>query len=72
MSPEARVRFGWGLLAYSLAGWVGSHVLILVTHPPESSWVFHMLLAISWQAISITAWDVITTSNVHKKQEDDE
>lgn len=64
-----RVRVAWVLLIGSLVGWPATHILIIVTKPPESSWVFHLLLAISWLAIALTAWDIVNTTDVREKQE---
>lgn len=44
---------------------------MVVTDPPENSWVFHVLLAISWLAITVTMVDVIATTDVRKEQEGD-
>lgn len=73
MSPTARVRFSWVLLIGSLIGWAASHVLLIVTHPPDaSSWVFHLLLALSWFAITIGAVEALFTADVRREQDDDE
>ena len=72
ISPAARVRFAWGLLIFSLVGWPATHILMVVTDPPENSWVFHVLLAISWLAITLTAWDIVNTADVRREQDDDE
>lgn len=68
MSPAARVRFAWTLLAVCLVGWPATHVLMIVTDPPEASWVFHVLLAISWLALVLTSLDMLFTSDVRRKQ----
>lgn len=73
MSGGFRVKLAWALLASSLIGWPATHVLMLVTKPPDaSSWVFHVLLAISWLALVLTCWDIVNTSNVREQQEDEE
>jgi hypothetical protein len=58
------------LLVASLVGWPATHVLMVVTDPPEQSWVFHVLLAISWLAITVTALDLLQTSDVRREQDD--
>lgn len=68
--PDNRVRAAWGLLWFSLVGWLASHVLLVLTHPAgASSWVFHLLLALSWQAITFTALNIIISADVRREQE---
>jgi hypothetical protein len=63
------VMRGYALLTLCLIGWPSTHVAIYITKPPESSWVFHLLLAISWLALVLTAWDIIETAKVREKEE---
>lgn len=70
-NPEAWVRFSWCLFWYSIIGMASSHILIFLTQPPESSWVFHLLMNISWQALLLTAINNIVTADVRRQQEED-
>lgn len=70
-NPRLRIRLAWALLVLTLVGWPTTHVLMLVTKPPgASSWVFHLLLALSWLAITFTATDILATTDVRKEQAD--
>jgi hypothetical protein len=68
--PHLRHVVAWVLLAGSLVGWPATHILMVVTDPPEQSWVFHVLLAISWLAITLTALDLLATTDVRKQHDD--
>jgi hypothetical protein len=70
--PKGRRALAVVLLVLSLIGWGATHVLMLITDPPENTWVFHILLAISWFAITMTAFDLFQTSDVRSEQEDDD
>ena len=70
ISPAARVRFAKCLLAFVLCGWAATHVLMVLLKPPEASWVFHVLLAISWMALALTALDILLTTDVRREQGD--
>jgi hypothetical protein len=70
MTPVARVKFARALLIVSLVGWPVTHVLMVITDPPENSWVFHVLLAISFLALIYTALDTLFTADVRKEQDD--
>lgn len=70
ISPAARVRFAKYLLAVVLAGWAATHILMVVAKPPEASWVFHVLLAISWLALALTCVDIIVSTDVRKQQDE--
>lgn len=67
-SSSNRLKFAWATLAVSLVGW------------PVSAWAIevfpkafeHIVLAISWLAITYTAYDIITTTNVREQVESDE
>lgn len=68
--PKLRVRMAWALLICTLIGWPATHILILITKPAElASWTGHLLLAISWLAITFTALDIIATTDVRKEQD---
>ena len=70
-APENRVRAAWWLLWASVVGWLATHVLIVLTKPAElSSWTGHLLLALSWLAITFTALNIIVTTDVRKKEEE--
>lgn len=70
-NPHRRMHFAWALLIGSLLGWPATHVLILVTQPAgATSWVFHVLLAISWWSITLTALDILSTTDVRREQDD--
>lgn len=68
--PSKRRTFAVWLLVGSIIGWAATHVLMVVTDPPENTWVFHVLLAISWFAITMTALDLFQTSDVRSEQEE--
>lgn len=59
-----RVKFALLLLIASLIGWPISTVTFASGEPPT-------VLGLSWLAISITALDVLFTSQVHEKQDND-
>lgn len=66
VDPERRRLWASRVLILSLVGWWGSH-LGLVLLPP---WFFqHVLLGISWLAISITALDVLSTVDVRANED---
>ncbi len=67
VDTQQRRKWAARLLLWSLAGWAISHLLLILL----PIWFFqHVLLAISWLAISITAIDVIVTSDVRDQQGD--
>lgn len=70
-SPHARRRLAIALLTGTLIGWPSTHVLIVLTQPPESSWVFHLLLALSWLALTLTALDILATTDVRVQEEEE-
>lgn len=72
ISPHTRVRFAKILLAVVLLGWASTHILMVAAKPPEASWVFHVLLGISWLALVLTCLDIIASTDVRRRQEDDE
>jgi len=63
MSARSNVRIAWALFAGSLIGWAITAFTIARDEP-------QVILGISWLAITLTAWDIIRTSNVEAKQED--
>lgn len=64
MSPKARVRFAWCLLAASVVGYPLTALTVAKDEP-------HVVLALSWFAITLTAWDVVSTADVRAEQEED-
>lgn len=64
MSPKARFRFAVFLLVLSVVGWPISAMTFAREEPPT-------VLGLSWMAITITALDVLFTSDVRKEQEQD-
>lgn len=72
-NPHNRVHAAWGLFWVTFVCWPLTHAMILVTHPPElSSWTGHLLLALSWFAITSTAVNIIVTTDVRDEQENGE
>lgn len=67
--PDNRVRAAMWLLWACVAGWPTTHVLMVVTHPPEASWVFHLLLALSWLSLIVAALGVVVTTDIRREQE---
>lgn len=65
MSPKARVALAWVLLVGSAIGWPLSAVTFARDEPPA-------ILGLSWFAITLTALDVLFTSDVRKEQDDEE
>ncbi len=65
MNPKARVRFAWILLVVSVLGWPLSALTVAKDEPT-------FILGLSWLAIAITAWDVVSTADVRAEQEEDD
>ena len=63
-SKPGRVRFAVLLLVVSTLGWPASAVTVARDEPAT-------VLGLSWLAISVTALDVLFTSQVHEKQDGD-
>lgn len=53
----------WVMLIISLIGWPLSALTIASGEP-------QFVLGLSWFAITLTAWDVINTSDVRREQDD--
>lgn len=62
MSPHLRLRFAWGLLVASLVGWPVTALTVAREEP-------QIVLALSWLAITLTAFDVLSTVDVRAQQE---
>ena len=58
---KARVIFAWVLLIGSLIAWPVTQATVARDEPPFT-------LALSWFAITLTAFDVLSTSQVKDKQ----
>lgn len=70
--PRIRLRLAMALGLCSLIGWPATHIAILIQHPAGTDgWVFHLLLALSWLAITLTAADIVATTDVRKEQDGD-
>lgn len=63
--PRLRIWAAFVLLVVSLVGWPIS-ALTVARHEPQ------FVLGLSWLAITITALDVLATTDVRRQQEDDE
>lgn len=63
MSPAMRVKFAWCLLCGSLIGWPVTALTVFSDEPQG-------ILGLSWFAIALTAWDIVSTSDVRREQEE--
>lgn len=63
LSPIARLRIAWVIIALSIIGWPVSMFTFATGEPPA-------ILALSWLAITITALDVVSTSDVSAEQKE--
>lgn len=63
MSPAARRKLAVGLLVASIIGWPLTALTIAKDEPP-------VVLGLSWFAITITALDVLLTTDVRAEQDD--
>lgn len=64
MRPATRVKLAWGLLACSVIGWPLTALTLARDEP-------FFILSLSWLAIILTAWDILNTSDVRRRQDDD-
>lgn len=64
MSPKLRLYGAWTLLVASLILWPVSCRTFAKDEPP-------VVLSLSWFAITLTAWDVVSTASVRVKQEEE-
>lgn len=62
VSPEARRLVAANLLILSLLGWVISHYLLIKLH--QSTFFNHVVMGISWWAITLTCADILSTTDV--------
>lgn len=65
MSPKVRFYLAWAMLITTLVLWPISIFTFARTEPP-------VVLSLSWLAITITAWDVVSTASVRVKQEEEQ
>ncbi len=65
VEPERRRRWASRIFVWSLIGWGLTHVGLIVLPP----WFFeHVMVAVSWVAIAITAIDVLSTTDVRASE----
>ena len=64
MDPKWRVRSAWAMLILSVIGYPVCALTIAREEPP-------VVLFLSFFAITITALDLLSTQQVHKKQHDE-
>lgn len=64
-SPVARLRMAWVIVAISIIGWPAS-ALTWASGEPQ------FVLGLSWLALTITALDVLSTSDVRAEQDGEE
>lgn len=67
VAPERRRTWAARLFVATIVGWWASAVLLVVLG--QSTFFNQMLMAISWLAISITAIDVLSTTDVRAQGE---
>lgn len=60
-SRKIRTIAAWVLLGGSCIGWPLSTLTWAQDEPP-------FVLGLSWLAVILTAWDILTTSQVHEEQ----
>jgi hypothetical protein len=65
VSPKVRVYAAWVILAATLILWPVSMISFAKDEPP-------VVLSLSWLAITITAADLLSTSDVRREQEGDQ
>lgn len=70
-SRRFRHKLAQVLLVATLLGWPATHVLLVVTHPAGASWVFHLLLALTYLQLTLTTLGIIATTHAHKDQDGD-
>lgn len=65
LSPVARLRVAWVVVVVSIIGWPLSAVTFASKEP-------QFVLGLSWLALTITALDVLSTSDVRAEQDDND
>lgn len=58
-----RLRFAWALVVLSVVGWPLSALTVARKEP-------QFVLGLSWLAITLTAVDILSTTDVRTNQED--
>lgn len=61
---RVRLVLAWILLVGSLVGWALSLAGVIAKGEPQ------FVLSLSWAAITLTAWDIMSTTDVRKQQDD--
>ncbi|MCA1735709.1 MAG: hypothetical protein LC739_06255 [Actinobacteria bacterium] len=61
-APEKRRLYAARILIWSIVGWIATHVLFFVLG--ISGAFEHVLNLVSWWAITLTAWDILATTDV--------
>jgi hypothetical protein len=64
-AKRIRLRFAVVLFGLSMVGWPVSALTVAKNEP-------QFILGLSWLAITLTAWDILTTAQVHKENGDDD
>lgn len=64
MDPRRRRQFAWVLLVVSIVGWPVSALTFASGEPPS-------ILGLSWLAIAFTALDILATTDVRVKEDED-
>lgn len=65
MSPVARIRTAWTAIIISAIGWPLTQFTVGREEPP-------IIFALSWFAITVTAWDVLVSTQVSVNVEEAE
>ena len=66
VSPERRRLWAARILIWTIVGWIGSSIVLVVLG--QSTFFTQLLNAISWLAITISAVDVLATSDVRASE----
>lgn len=64
MSPRWRRRIAWVILLVSLIGWPVSMFTVARGEPP-------FILSLSWLALTLTAADILASTDVRVQQDED-
>lgn len=60
-------RVAWSQLVVTCIGWPSTHIALFIVKPSgASSWVFHLLLALSWAALFFSALVAVITADIKK------
>lgn len=69
LSTRPRLILAGIIFDLSIVAWPSTHALMVALDPAENTWVFHVLLGISWLAITFTAVDILQTADVRHAQD---